>query len=101
MYALKIWINPSTSEARIYISGTSRSGVYFNRSEKGGITWSSKANDTPRKFQSGDRYGKIRKDGDAAHAVAEAYNVTLAHEGDGSEWDRLMQIARDGIEVEG
>jgi hypothetical protein len=99
MYSLQIWQKPNSDEIRIYINGTSRQSVYFKLDPKCRVVWSSKANDTPRKFQSGDHYGKIKKDANAADEVAEAYGFKL---GDGTnleDWDRMVQIAKDGIQI--
>ena len=102
MYSLKTWINPrDPSDARVYINGTTRQSVYFTRGRDGRVTWSSKANDTPHRFQTGDHYGKIRKDGDAASTVADAFGIKLGDGTGDAEWNRLLQIAADGIMVEG
>jgi hypothetical protein len=99
-YSLKIWIKPDSDEIRLYINGTTRQSVYFKLSAAGHVVWSSKANDTPHKYQTGDHYGKVRKDGEAASMVAEAYSLTLGNGSSREDWDRIVQIARDGIQVE-
>lgn len=102
MYSLKIWTNPSRpDDVRVYIHGTTRSAVYFKLSSKGTVVWSSKTNDTPTKFRTGDHYGKIDKDGRAAEEVAEAFNITLGDKSSVEDWQRVLQLAADGIEIEG
>ncbi|MCC7047189.1 MAG: hypothetical protein IT562_10790 [Alphaproteobacteria bacterium] len=101
MYSLKIWTKPGSDEIRLYINGTTRQSVYFALARDGQhVVWSSKANDTPHKFQTGDHYGKVRKDGAAAEEVAEAFDLKLGAESTRDDWDRIVQIARDGIQVE-
>lgn len=100
-YSLKAWTNPRDEKnVRLYINGTTRSAVYFVKNKNGKAVWSSKANDTPPKFRTGDHYGKVRKDGDAAHKVAEAFGVTLGEKGGGADWDRLLECAASGMIVE-
>ncbi|WP_319798271.1 hypothetical protein [Nitrobacter sp.] len=96
-YSLKIWTNPRDGEVRLYVNGTPRQALYFKKSTDGRLVWSSKANDTPHRFQTGDHYGKVRKDGAAAAEVAAAYSLELG-KGDG-QWERALQLATDGIEV--
>lgn len=101
MYSLKIWTKPGSDEIRLYINGTNRQSVYFALARDGQrVVWSSKTNDTPHKFQTGDHYGKVRKDREAALEVAAAYNLLLGDESSREDWDRIVQIARDGIQVE-
>lgn len=96
-YSLKIWTKPGSDEPRLYVNGTTRNALYFKLSDKGTVVWSSKANDTPHKFHTGDHYGKIRKDGDAAEEVANAYDLKLGEGSSREDWDRIVQIAKDGI----
>lgn len=97
-YSLKAWTNPHhANDIRIYIQGTTRQSIYFKRAADGRLVWSSKANDTPHKFQTGDHYGKIRKDREAALAVADAFNIKLGDGTGEAEWNRLLQIASTGI----
>lgn len=95
-YSLKIWTRPGTDENRLYIGGTSRQSLYFCRGKEGDLRWSSKANDTPHRFQTGDHHGKIRKDQTAAEDVAAAFGWTLAE----TPFEVALQVARDGIAVE-
>lgn len=96
-YSLNIWTNPSNdADVRLYINGTSRQQVWFKADKDGKMIWSSKANATPHKFQTGNHYQKVRKDGDAAHEVAEAYGWTLGE----TDFAVAMQVAKDGIQVE-
>jgi hypothetical protein len=102
MLGLRVWTNPSNPEdVRIYIKGTRRSGVYFKFSERDNrVVWSSKTNDTPSRFQTGDHYGKIRKDSAAAAEVARAYKFNI---GDGStreDFDSIVDVAKSGLELE-
>lgn len=100
MYWLSIWQKPNTDEIRLYINGTSRQSVYFKLADDGRVVWSSKANDTPPKYRTGDHYGKVRKDREAACDVAAAFNLRLGEGSSREDWDRIVQIARDGIQVE-
>lgn len=96
-FSLKIWNKPGTDEVRLYINGTTRQSLYFAKSSKDGrLVWSSKANDTPHKFQTGDHYGKIQKDRKAAEMVAEAFGLKLGEQG---EFERALEIAKAGIEA--
>lgn len=99
MYSLNIWTKPDSDETRIYINGTYRKGVYFKMSKFGKLVWSSKANDTPSKYRTGNHYGKVNKDRAAAREVAEAYGVTLGDESTVEDWERLLQIAQDGVQI--
>lgn len=99
-YSLKIWQKPDSDEIRLYINGTNRPSVYFKLSAAGHVVWSSKTNDTPPKFRTGDHYGKCRKDGEAAADVAAAYDLELGEGSARADWDRIVQIARDGIAAE-
>lgn len=94
-YSLKIWTK-ADGATRLYINGTPRQALYFSQ-EDGKLVWSSKANDTPHRYQTGDHYGKVRKDAAAANEVAKAYGLKLGEPG---EWDRALRIAQDGIELE-
>lgn len=99
MYSLKLWQKPNSGEIRLYIGGTTRQDVYLLLAGDGLIKWSSKAHDTPHKFQTGDHYGKVKKDREAASEVAKAFSIPL---GDGStreDWERACQLARDGIQI--
>lgn len=102
MYSLRLWTNPrDTNDVRVYVNGTNRQAVYLKCSRDGTrVVWSSKANDTPTKFRTGDHYGKVRKDGDAAREVAAAYSITLGADGQEGEWNRLLAIVADGIEIQ-
>ena len=97
MFSLSIWQKPNSEEIRIYINGTPRKALYFCAGKDGTLRWSSKTNDTPHKYQTGDHYGKIRKDQAAAEVVAEAYSWTLGQ----TAFNVALQVARDGIQVEG
>ena len=100
MLSLNLWRKPNSDQIRLYINGTTRRGVYIVEGKDGTAVWSSKANDTPHRFQTGDHYGKVRKDGDAARMVAAAYGVTLGKDGDPDGWTRLLAAAEQGLEVE-
>ena len=95
-FSLKLWTKPGSDEVRIYIQGTSRDTIYFAQKSNGKLTWSSKANDTPYKFQTGNHYGKVNKDGEAADRVAQAYGLELGE----SEFEAAVEIAKSGLEVE-
>lgn len=97
-YFLKSWTSPKDGSERLYIQGTPRQSLYLTQSKDGNLVWSSKANDTPHKYQTGDHYGKIKKDRAAATDVCEAFGLTLG--GGADQWDRARQIAADGISVE-
>lgn len=99
-YSLKIWNKPGSDDVRLYINGTTRQSVYLKKSREGSgrIVWSSKANDTPHRFQTGDHYGKCRKDEAAAREVMEAYGLEFRKDG---EWERALAFAQQGIEMEG
>lgn len=99
-YSLKLWQKPGSDDIRLYINGTPRQALYLKQKSgsAGQIVWSSKANDTPHKFQTGDHYGKIRKDGDAADEVMKAFGLEYKKDG---EWERALEIAKGGISVEG
>lgn len=98
MYALKEWKHPTTGEIRLYVNGTTRQGLWLSESKTDKSTlWSSKTNETPHRFQTGDHYGKIRKDRDAATTVAEAFGIQLGE----PPFSVALQIARDGIEIGG
>lgn len=95
-YFLKSWINPKDGSERLYVQGTTRQSVYLTqRKSDGALVWSSKASDTPHKFQTGDHYGKIKKDRAAVEEVCEAYGLILG--GGADQWDRARHIAVDGI----
>lgn len=100
MYWLSIWQKPNTDEIRLYINGTTRKSVYLKQSSDGKVQWSSKSNDTPAKFQTGNHYEKIRKDGEAAKAVAEAFGIKLGSASSQEDWDRALKMAQDGIQAE-
>lgn len=99
-FSLRIWQKPGTEEIRLYVGGTNRESVYFKLSSDGHVVWSSKANDTPPKFRKGDHYGKCRKDGEAAAECADAYSLPLGDDSTIDDWNRILQIARDGISAE-
>lgn len=99
-FSLKIWINPRNGSERLYLNGTTRKSVYFKCAEDGRVVWSSKANDTPHKFQTGDHYGKIRKDREAATSAAEAFGVALGEGSGEQEWSALRAIAERGLIIE-
>lgn len=99
MYSLSIWQKPDSDETRIYLKGTTREAVYLKLASTGRIVWSSKTKDTPAKFRKGDHYGKIGKDGDAAHAVAAAFKIPLGDDSTADDWERALGLARDGIQV--
>lgn len=71
------WTNPRDNSIRAYINDPRRKTVYFCADANGKTTWSSKAADTPHKFQTGDHYGKVRKDQDAAHEFAKENGIVL------------------------
>lgn len=98
-FSLKLWTNPrDENDVRLYVNGTTRSAVYLKRSRTDGrLVWSSKANDTPPKFRTGDHYGKVGKDGDAARMVAEALGLRLGED----DWTQAVAVAESGLQVEG
>ena len=97
-FSLKSWTNPRDGAERLYLNGTTRKSVYFERAHDGRVLWSSKANDTPHKFQSGDHYGKVRKDREAVLSAALAFGVTIG--GGEEDWARLRLIAETGLMIE-
>ncbi len=103
-YSLTLWTHPTSGQIRLYVNGTTRSGVYLMRSPTTGrVVWSSKTADTPPKFRKGDHYGKVNKDSAAANDVAAMFGIVL---GDASLadadaiWERACGLARDGIQLE-
>lgn len=100
-YTLRSWTHEN-GRHRLYIGGTTRQSIYLTRRESdGAVVWSSKANDTPHRFQTGDHYGKVRKDREACEIFAEAIGVTLGDpEGAEEAWARLSQIAASGLIIE-
>jgi hypothetical protein len=100
MYSLNAWTNPrDAADVRVYLGGTTRDKIYLKLAADGRVIWSSKTNDTPSKFRTGDHYGKVKKDGAAVRAVAAAFSIPL---GDGSgrdDWARVLQLAADGIQI--
>lgn len=100
-YSLRIWTNPGNpADIRIYIDGTTRTSVYFTRSDfDGRLVWSSNAIDASLRRRTGDYYTKKRKDGEAAARVADAFGVKLGTGTGEAEWDRLLQIVADGIQL--
>jgi hypothetical protein len=101
MYSLRVWTNPAKpDDVRIYINGTTRQGVYFKFSTTGNeVVWSSKTNDTPPRFRTGDHYGKIRKDGAAASDVAAAYGFVLGAGTTREDFDAMLAVAQSGLEL--
>lgn len=99
MYSLTAWTHPATGQIRLYVNGTTRSGVYLLQDSGGRVVWSSKTNDTPTKFRSGDHWGKVKKDGAAAEMVAERFGIPLGNESTADDWTRAVQIAADGIQL--
>ena len=97
-YSLSIWIHPKTGEERIYLNGTTRRGIYIKWSGDKCV-WSSKTNDTPNKFRSGDHYGKVRKDSAAVGQVLERFGYDGTKEIDADAFERLRQIAKDDLIV--
>ena len=99
VYSLNLFTTNNGQE-RLYINGTTRSKIYFMAADDGQhATWSSKTADTPRKYQTGDHYGKLGKDTEAVHEVAAAYGVKIGSKGDADAWPRLRSFAVDGIQV--
>lgn len=77
-YSMTIWNHPSDGSERIYLNGSTRQSIYIKpRAGDGVAVWSSRANDTPHRFQTGDHYGKVRKDREAARAIAEGFGIEL------------------------
>lgn len=99
MYSLKLWTNPrDMADVRLYVQGTTRQSVYLKRArDDGRLVWSSKANDTPPKYRTGDHYGKVNKDRDAADTVCEALGLKLGEQ----DWDKAVETAESGLQVEG
>lgn len=98
-YSINIWTHPKTGDERLYLNGTARKGIYIKwTGEK--CVWSSRTNDTPAKFRRGDHYGKVRKDSAAVSEVLEAFGHESTQDVDHNGFDRLRQIARDGIMID-
>lgn len=97
MYSLKLWTHPTTGAERLYINGTPRQAVYFHRAADGRVVWSSRANDQREK--TGNHYEKLRKDGDAAREVAEAFSVKIGKESGEEDWNALRAAAAQGLIV--
>lgn len=97
-YSLTHWTNPrNEADVRLYVNGTTRKAVYLKPSATDGrLVWSSKTNDTPAKFRSGDHWGKVNKDRDAANAVAEALGLRLGEQ----DWDLAVKTAQSGLMVQ-
>lgn len=76
-FRLKTWTNPRDGRVRIYVEGTTRDTIYFDEGAGGALAWSSKSMDTPYRYRSGDHYGKVRKDQEAASEVAKAFGFKL------------------------
>lgn len=95
-YSLSPWTHPTTGEQRLYVNGTTRKAVYLAAAKSDGrLIWSSKVQDTPTKFRSGDHWGKVNKDRDAAYAVAEALGLRLGEQ----DWALAVQTAATGLQV--
>lgn len=92
-YSLKLWTNPRDGSERLYINGTTRQALYLKLSSKKTLVWSSKANDASE--HTGDHYGKIRKDSEAAHEVCAAANLKLG--GEEVEWIKARELAVSGL----
>lgn len=97
-YSLNEWNHPKTGEVRLYINGTNRKGIYLALGRTGNLIIGSKAIDTPHRYQTGNHYQKVRKDNETARTVCEAYGLSVGNDTEG-EFDRALQIARDGVEV--
>lgn len=89
MFKLDTWTHPTTGDTRIYINGTTRRSIYLTKRDDETVGWSSKANDTPRKYRAGNHYQKVRKDGDAVKQVCDEFGIEIRS----TSFERALEIA--------